>query len=411
VLDTPRLPRRSADIEVIFEQARRRRTRRRLLGVAVASLMAGTMAAVGLTVGSGSHDPAARGGAEGRPAAAAKPVTGGPARPAARLAWIDSAGELNIGDPAAGVQQAGPLIDASPSAALVVAGGQLYWSDSNRNIAPIRAYDLATGKIRYLAAGEATFASADGRHLYIVRNDSTLMELPADGAGPAAVLRVPAGWHVAGHSYQWFPWEGTVAGGIIVYSADDQNYVPASAREGIWNPSTGLVRVLGRGIQITSAYTPPGAPYSLLDWVKPSIRVTQDFTLRITNTATLATVTVRSPLHHGFAFSGAPAFSPDGTQMAVFARTAALGSASGMSELAIVDTSTGSVRLVPGTAVFTTEDAYWALWLPGSEQVLAGATTSGYAVDARTLAARQFSFFPSEYGFSAVVLPGRQSRS
>jgi hypothetical protein len=217
------------------------------------------------------------------------------------------------------------------------------------------------------------------------------------------VLRVPVGWYLYGSAYQWFPLEGPVAGGIIVYSSKDAESSPGSVSEGIWNPATGRVRILGRGYLIEAAYTPPGSRYSLIVWTPPGPGIAPDYSLRITNTATMATVTVRSPLHHGFVFSGAPAFSPGGTQMALFARTAPLGSENGMSKLAIVKTRTGAVRVVPGTALYTTEDAYWAMWLPGGQRILAGAVGSAYVVDARTLAVRPFTFFPSTDGFSAVV--------
>ncbi len=168
------------------------------------------------------------------------------------------------------------------------------------------------------------------------------------------------------------------------------------------------MRILGRGYLIEAAYTPPGSRYSLIVWEPPGPGIAPDYSLRITNTATMGTVTVRSPLHYGFVSSGAPAFSPGGTQMAVFVRTATLGSADGMSKLAIVNTRTGTVRIVPGTRLFTTEDAFWAMWLPGGHQILAGAEASGYVVDTRKLTAQPFSFFPSSDGFSATVLPGRR---
>jgi hypothetical protein len=78
-----------------------------------------------------------------------------------------------------------------------------------------------------------------------------------------------------------------------------------------------------------------------------------------------------------------------------------------LSRLAIVNTRTGAVRVVPGTELFTSEDAFWAMWLPGGKQILAGAVGAAYVVDARTLTARPFSFFPGTDGFSATVLPGR----
>ena len=102
--------------------------------------------------------------------------------------------------------------------------------------------------------------------------------------------------------------------------------------------------------------------------------------------------------------------------MAVLVKTARLRSGNGMSRLAIVNVKTGASRLVPGTALSTNGgaysggDTYWALWLPGGRQILAGAVAncvaaSAYAVDTRKLGARPFSFFEEGTdGFSAIVL-------
>jgi hypothetical protein len=408
VIGATSLRSRRADPAVIFEQARKRRRRRRLVWLVVISLVLAASAGASLAIGGGRHDPVAR-GAAGRPAVTAKSGAGRLAIPAVQLAWVDDIGYLNVGDPATGAQQVGPPVDASQSAALVAAGGQLYWSDTNRNAAPIRDYDLATGKTRYLASGESVFASADGRHIYIVRNASSLIELRADGSGREAVLRLPAGWYVSANVY---PWEGMVAGGILVYSSNEPDYLPTSAREGIWSPGTDHVRVLGRGLLTFGAYTPPGARQSLFVWVPPSQNPDSDFPLKITDTATMATVSVRSPLPYGFVSSGALAFSPDGSHMAVFVRLGPLGS-DDMAELAIVDARTGTLRLVPAVTVYTTEDSFWALWLPGGQRLLAGAVNSSYMVDTKTLAAQPFSFFSSpDVGFTAVaVTAAAHSRS
>ncbi len=402
VVDDPGLQVRGPEIEVLFAAARRRRRRRRLVGASVSLMLAGAVAA-GVTVGGGGGGAAIRGGDSRRPAVTTKSESSRLALPAVRLAWIDS-GYLLIGDPATGDLRTGPAVDASASGPLVSAAGQLYWADSSTDGAPIRDYDLATGKIRYLPPGEAVFTSADGRTLFIARNSRTLLELPADGTGRPVVLRTPIGWFMSSIGPGWAPTVG--AGGVLVATSDEQGYVPRGTREGLWNPATGHVRILGVAIGILGVYTPSGARYSLVAWAPPSRAVAQDDSLRITNTSTGATVAVRSPLHYGFVAAGAPAFSPGGKQMAVFVRTAPLGSASGMSQLAIVDTGTGAVRLVPRTRLYTTEDAFWALWLPGSQRILAGAVGSAYAVDVRTLAVRPFTFFsgPTD-GFSAVVLP------
>jgi hypothetical protein len=401
VVDAPGLQVHDPDIQLLFAEARRRRRRRRLLGSAVSLVLAGGVA-VGVTVGGGGDGTAIRGAVGRPPAVTAKSQAFRLALPAARLAWDDS-GLLMIGDPATGAQHVGPAADDSTTAPLVFAAGQLYWADANRTVAPIRDYDLAAGKIRYLPRGEAVFSSADGRSLYIARNSRTLLELAADGSGRAVALRAPASWHMSGITFGWAP--TVAAGGIIVYARDKDGHGPPGAREGLWNPATGQVRILGVGMGIFGIYAPPGARYSLVAWVPASRDIALDDSLRITNTSTGATVVVRSPLHHGFVAGGSPAFSPGGTEMAVFVRTAGLGSSDGMSELAIVSTRTGVVRLVPGTKLYTTEDAFWAVWLPGSERILAGALGSAYAVDARTLAVRPFTFFPSTDGFSAIVLP------
>jgi hypothetical protein len=396
--------RHAPDIEMLFTEARRRRRRRRVAGAAVSLVLVGAVA-FGVIVGSGGRGAVVGGGDGERPHMTATSQSSRLAVPAVRLAWVDN-GYLVVGDPATRAMHVGPAVDASSSAPPVSAAGHLYWADANIGGAPIRNYDLATGKIRYLPRGEAVFTSADARHLYIARNSRTLLEMQADGSGRAVVLRTPAGWYMSLPAAGWAP--EVAASGVIVSSSDNQDYVPPTATVGLWNPATEQVKRLGVGIGIFGVYTPPGDHYSLVVWAPASGGIAQDDSLRITNMSTGVTVAVRSPLHYGFVAAGAPAFSPSGTQLAVFVRTAKLGSSNGMSQLAIVNTGTGAVRLVRGTVLYTTEDAFWAMWLPGSERILAGAIGSAYAVDARTLAVRPFVYFPSTDGFSAVVLPARR---
>jgi len=399
-----------ADVEVIFEQARqrqRRRRRRRACVLAVIVLLAGA-AMAGIVVGGGRPHAMTSGGDDGRPGLSAKSGAARFALPRARIAWLDGAGYLYVGDPATGAQHLVRSTDVGDGGPLVVAaGGQLYWAQSHRYLAPIRDYDLATGKIRDLARGKAVFASADGRDVYVVQSTHTLLELPTDGSGRPAVLRIPSGWYLSQGYWDVWGYAAAMADGVLVYSGYHGGS-PDYARTGIWSQSTGRVRILfGRPTQVLAAYTPGGASYSMVVSAPVSREVQSDSPVMITNTSTMVTVTVRSPLRYGFVGSGGPAFSPDGMRMALFARTAPLGSETGMSKLAIVNTTTGAVLVVPGTSLYTTEDAYWAMWLPDG-RLLAGAEASGYAVDTRSLAARPFSnFFPaSSEGFSAVVLPG-----
>ena len=69
---------------------------------------------------------------------------------------------------------------------MILASGRLYWASTSKNVAPIRDYGIATGRIRYLARGDSVFASANRRHIYIVQTATRLIELPATGIGRLA---------------------------------------------------------------------------------------------------------------------------------------------------------------------------------------------------------------------------------
>jgi hypothetical protein len=127
-------------------------------------------------------------------------------------------------------------------------------------------------------------------------------------------LHTPAGWsqmpNVAGQVTA-----GVAGGGILIRSHPGR---PSRTRWNLatWNPATGQV-TLARGAAAIGAYTVPGGRYSLIAW-EPAPCTSGNCPIEITNTATRATVTARSPLPYGFA-QGA-AFSPDGTRLAALSR-------------------------------------------------------------------------------------------
>jgi hypothetical protein len=384
-----------ADTEALFAAARRRRRKRRLTGGVACLVLAGS-AAAGLTAawpapGTGTHQEQA-----GHPAV---PHPSSLRLPPVRVAWVDDGGQLHIGDLATGAQQVVATVDASPGDPMTEVGGRLCWADINKRTAPIRCYDIATSKIRYLPGGNSVFASADGQRLYIVQTNTTLIELPADGIGFPRRLALPAGWYMSGLLGNW-----SVAGGVIVYSADDASSTSTLAT---WNPETGNVKIIGRDLTVIDTYTPAGARYSLLAW-------TSHGTLGITNTSTLASLTVRSPSRYGFTYGGlftSDAFSPDGTQLAVFLNTTSPQDSSHepVSEPAIVDTRTGVLRLIHAARLGTYEDAGWGRWLPGGHQLIVGAEQGSYSVDAVTLSVRPLVFaLGSDINFSATVLASPQ---
>jgi hypothetical protein len=293
---------------------------------------------------------------------------------------------------------------------LVAAGARLYLGGST----VIREVDLATGAVRRVHSGTGVFVSADGRYLYLVQAEGSLVELPVNGSGGSRTLRAPAGWS--------FDSDQAVVGGILV----DSQPRHATPRLGIWSPGTARVRIIADGAaRSIGAGTAPGARYSLVAWTSADCPFGSDCPVEITNTATLATISVRSPLHHGFASTGVM-FSPSGTELAAWARTVSLSSqcCANTSELAIIDASAGVMHLVPAASLVTQEDAGWILWLPGGQRLLAGAASYSYAVDASTAAARPFLFFPQvgdgpnadhdimdtpDINFSAVLIPAISS--
>ncbi|MGH3199031.1 MAG: hypothetical protein ACRDOH_23075 [Streptosporangiaceae bacterium] len=406
----------AAQVQVLFAEARRRRWRRRLAAGVAGIVLAGLAVAAGS--GAWSHPPR-RGPAHAtrRPAAARR----GPgfSLPPAAVAWVDYSGQLHIGDVATLAQHVAGTIPAWAGAGwLVQAGGRIYGADSP----VIREFNPATGTALRLGPGVGVFPSADGRHAYVERTSTSLVELRASGRGVLRRLRTPAGWYLAPDAAGEVT-AGAGGAGILVSSRPDG---PSRSPWNLaaWDPATGKVTLVARGAVAVGTYTAPGGRYSLIAWA-PAPCTSRNCPIEITNTATRTTVTARSPLPYGFA-QGA-AFSPDGTRLAVFERTASINSSccANNSVLAIANTRTGAVRAVRAARLVTQEDAGWILWLPGGRRLLAGALAYSYAVDAITYATRPFFFFPQtadgpdadhdimdtpDVNFSAVLLPPAAAR-
>lgn len=348
--DAGRPPARTADDQVaraLFAEARRRRRRIRLTGSLV--VVAVAVAAVALGLAWPRHPPG-----RGVPA----PAGGSGAAHAAKaplLAWVDSSDRLVVGNLATLARRVVAKVDADPSAPLVPFGGRIYWVKESGGYVDgafwprtIEALNLATGTSAVIGPGEFAFPSADGRRLFLSQTDTTLAEAPAGAAGRPGQLTLPAGWYLPGG------FGIAVANGIVVRSKDAQ-WPAHPADLAVWNPQTGRVTVIGRAMGAIGAYTPPRARYSLLAWMPASCKF-PSCPIKITNTATLSSRTLRSLLRHGFVLGGA--FSPDGRQLAVFInrQPKAGGQAA---ELAIASTATGAMRLAPRVRMTVGADTAW----------------------------------------------------
>src|SRR5580704_16831518 len=305
-----RRPPAPAAAEALFAEARRRRRRRRLTGLVVALALAAA-AAVGFTV-SRPHRAAVATDTDGRRQA----VVGTAGATRGYVAWVDYRRRVHIGDLATGAQRVVGRSTADPALPLVQAGGHLYWTDYWAGLAGkrvvVQELNPATGKVRSMGPGQSVFTSAGGRHVFLARTDTKVIELSARGSGAKHELTLPRGWYVPN-------WGSIGVGrGILVRSGGPPKQ--SHTVMAIWNPETGAVKAIGRDIELMAAYTPPGARYSLLAWESSRCSLGQNCPLRITNTATSSTKTLRSPVHHGFAVGGA--FSPDGKELAVMMGTA-----------------------------------------------------------------------------------------
>lgn len=413
----------AAQAQALFAAARRRRRRRRAAAAAVVlAAAAATAAWAGGWPGTG-----APGQARGAAHASGGPLGALRSGGAPLVAWVDDNGGLHVGDLATGRQRLVATVSADPTVPLVSAGGRLYWVDTGEEYLAgygywpdvVRSLDLATGRIRSVAPGQAVFASADGRHVFIAWTGTDLIEVPANGSGPARQLTVPHGWFVAGNGgiAGGGPGDLGVAGDGILVQASGYQDNPSPAVLGLWDPDTGTVRVLGRiangDYGLIAATTLPSGHSGLVATFPASCGTVPGFRcITITDPATGSGVTVRSPSRYGFGIGGA--FSADGRWLAAFVITGAGSRQAGPSaRLVIVDTRTGRLRLVPGARYLIGEATLWADAVPGRDEILAGGPADAYLVNTVTTAERPVYFLPGDrrsldinrdVNYSAVVL-------
>jgi hypothetical protein len=323
------------------------------------------------------------------------------------MAWFDEDSQLHVGELATKGQRVVATADAYPGTPLAEAGGRIYWVNTGSWAPFVQDFDMATGRMQDLGFGQSVFASADGRHVFIVEAEG-LTEEPAAGRAQVRQLTPPVGWYLPGDGGDGLDSPAAVGGGIVVQSSDFQAN-PAPARLGDWNPQTGRVTVLGEVVSanfgIIDAVTPTGASSGLAAWVPPTCR--SWCVMRVANTSTGAGLTLRSPLRYGFALGGA--FSPDGRELAVFVNRTPGGGGETV-QLAIASTITGALRLVPQVRVVVGPPEDWARWLPGGRQLIVGGADSSYLVTAATGSAQPFNFSVSSAGgvdSSAVIVPRR----
>jgi len=334
------------------------------------------------------------------------------------VAWIDYGGQLHVGNPLTRVQHVIVAnTGASPTTPLVEAHDHVYWVDFKTTLSPasgdsgptVRDVNLRTGATRNDGFGRTVFLSANKHQLFITRTTTDLSEVSLLSQGSVRRLAIPSGWIIS--SGNGFTSPLSVSNGIVVQRpvADDSSFTL-----GIWNPPTGRIHIVGQDQATIDAFTPAGGSYSLLAWVPANCVFDRPCFIRITDTKNLATVRVADPLPYGFDVGGA--FSSDGTNLAVFVKTNS-GDVNPTTQMAIVNTRDGKLRLITGAIANIGESVGWAQWLPGSRTLLGGAvagvnfTSSAfvdnhYVVNATSLSATPFTLVADrnlDINFSAVA--------
>jgi hypothetical protein len=328
------------------------------------------------------------------------PYSGAVAAPS--FAWIDYLGHLHIGDPLTGHQHVVAPALGDPTVPVVALRGNLFWEDTGCTSLPIsrcpyspesgfsppviKELNIRSHHVKVLASGQAVFAAADGRSIYVERPDldcppttslpcqpyaQEVIRIPIQPTKQRQVFLVPHGWYVnAGNG---FANPISIPGGIFVQSS----LAGATSQPlhfGLWNPKTGHVTPLGYDWGLIDAHTARDGT-TLLAWLPGTCELQQDCGLDITNLRTGTTLTVPSPLPYGFDIGGA--FSPDGSELSVFVRTNN-GDVNPAMQFGLVDTNTGHLRLIPGVQGQIGDSVGWAHWLPNGTDVLAGTFAGRY---------------------------------
>jgi hypothetical protein len=407
----------SADADLLFQEAHRRRRRRRIITTIVAVMAIGaTSAAVALTSSGKGH---------ARPPVATRPLphptVALPGAPP-RVAWVDYQGQVHIGSLRTH-QQGVVASGAAPGEATIsmVASGKLLFWDSGTGVAydTVMAYDTATGRVRSFASGVQVFRAVDSTDVFVVSIDGR--QLARYGLDGRLVKRLPLPdrWYLPDPFGLGTSSPALANGGILVQSQSpvqaETNGAPPT-RLAVWTPATGKFRVLGDFSFPVATYTNALATTSLVAWLPHSCETSFDTcSVHVTDLATGVTRQIRNPL--GFGFDTRGAFSPDGRQLAAFAKTNS-GNYNPETRLALIDVATGTLRAVPGATIAIGEAIAWAQWLPASSRLIVGGTSgqdgSGtweanhFLVDSTTLRSTPFSFLTDgqrDVNYSAVLLP------
>jgi hypothetical protein len=154
----------------------------------------------------------------------------------------------------------------------------------------------------------------------------------------------------------------------------------------LWDPTRNSMRVVGPDVFVLGAYTPPGAEHSLLAWVDGRPAGTASYRLAITDTATLRTRLLSSPLQSSAAefgrnYVGGGGFSPDGRYLAAFVTSFRPGSWPD-AQLVLIGIGNDAIDPIANTTVHIGEPQGWVTWSPSGNQLFGGSYREGSVIQA-----------------------------
>ena len=225
----------------------------------------------------------------------------------------------------------------------VSVGDRAFTSQGER----IYAYTPGDTELRDIGAGDDVFAAADGQSIFVVA-DSQLEQRTVQGAIIAGPWPIPGGYNLT------FPPRATSTGVLVEETANA--FIRQLAE---WHPSTGEIQPIGSHNRLIDTYIAPDGTTTI---ARTDCTTNFPCWLLLTDTSTGQTSRVDSPVP-GNGFYGGGAFSPDGSQLAVFIATNR-GSVNPAARLGIVDVASGDLRVIDKSDVPVGESYGYASWSP-----------------------------------------------
>jgi hypothetical protein len=326
-------------LDSVHRRVRRRRHRRRLATVVTVAVVI----AVGAAVASLAYDR--REGVQVGPPASVPDSTG---EIDAELLWVDWQGPTLV-DP-----NSGETLTIEPrngrtwcgTCPFVRVGDQAFTSQGER----IYAYTPGDTELRDIGAGDAVFPAADGQSIFVVA-DNQLEQRTVEGASVAGPWPIPSGYNLT------FPPRATATGVLVEATANA--FIRQLAE---WRPSTGEIQPIGTHNRLVDTYIAPDGTTTI---ARTDCTANFPCWLLLTDTSTGQTTRVDSPVP-GNGFYGGGAFSPDGSQLAVFIATNR-GSVNPAARLGIVDVDSGRLRMIDESDVPVGESYGYASWSPSGD--------------------------------------------